>query len=366
MRRLLAIILLTSLTALAQDKLQILYIANGVNRGGKGGAITAYKINSDGKLNLVIGSPFDAGLIPYSLATDDGQHLFLANPALDDNNLRVYPIRRDTGRLEVEHTSTFEGSNYEAERNCCPGPILEDRAGHFVYVGNTGDKTISVYELTPGSLALTQVSKVNTRPGHFPVVLVWGPKQESIFAFTDPGLAVSFLHIYRRDPKSGALTEAEGSPMQIPNLIHIATTDKQLFALTAAPQGSQLHIFDIKPDATISSDDLPMQFRQKPSTFALDNDGKLLALVTTQQSTSNLFLYSADDPPALRRSTKLTCTRPCDITSIAFDSTGRFLYLADTANQTITGLNTSSLEPLPGSPWKSDFQPHSLLVVNPR
>jgi hypothetical protein len=59
------------------EQIEVLYIANGMNRSGKGGSITAYKINrADGSLTPVIGSPFDAGIIPYSLATDDGSHLY--------------------------------------------------------------------------------------------------------------------------------------------------------------------------------------------------------------------------------------------------------------------------------------------------
>src|SRR4051794_35280674 len=259
MRRLAAVILLLTFTAVAQNNLQILYIANGMNRGGKGGAITAYKIDREtGKLTPGIGSPFDAGLIPYSLATDNGKNLYLANPALDDNNLRVFPIRPDTGRLEVEHTSTFESSNYEAERNCCPGPMLADRAGRFAYVGNSSGKTISVYDIYPGSLALTQISKANTRPGHFPVELVWGPNQSSVFTFTDSGLAESLLHFYRRDPQKGSLTEAAGSPMAIPYVIQIAATDDRLLVLTTSSKTSQLLVYSIKNDATLSAAGSPL------------------------------------------------------------------------------------------------------------
>jgi len=366
MRRVVAFLLLACLAALAKNNLQILYIANGMNRGGKGGAITAYQIDSDGKLTPVIGSPFDAGLIPYNLTTDDGHRLYLANPELDDNNLRVYPVRPDTGRLETEHASTFETSNYEGERNCCPGPMLVDKSGRFAYVGNTDANTISVYEITPGSLALTQASKASTRPGHFPVALAWGPKQESIFAFTDTGLDVSLLHIYRRDVQNGSLKDAPYSPMNIPNIIQIAATDKQLFVLTTDPHNSQLLIYDVSSDAKLSPSGMPMQITQKPSAFALDGAGKTLALAATQGGTSRVFLYSLGDPPSLQRSTKLVCTKPCSVTSMTFDATGNFLYLSDTANETISGLDASRLTDLPGSPWKSSFQPHSLLTVQLR
>lgn len=367
MRAFVAFLVLSCLTAFAKDNSQFLYIANGTNRGGKGGTITAYKIDGpSGKLTPVIGSPFDSGLIPYSLATDNGSHLYLANPELDDNNLRVFPIRPSTGRLETEHASTFETANYEGERNCCPGPILADKTGHFVYVGNTDARTVSVYEVTPGTLALTQVSKVNTSPGHFPVALVWGPRQETLFAFTDPGLAVSQLHIYRRDAKNGSLTEAPGSPRQIPNLIQVAATDKQLFALTTAPRSSQLLIYDINSDGTISGEGFPVQISQKPSAFAIDPKGENLVLATNQGKATNLFLYTLADTPAFSRSTKLACAKSCSITSMSFDSTGKYVYVADTANETVTGLDAASLTELPGSPWKSSFQPHSLLVVASR
>src|SRR3954471_8900143 len=375
MRRLAAVILLLTFTAVAQNSLQILYIANGMNRGGKGGAITAYKIDREtGKLTPVIGSPFDAGLIPYSLATDNGKNLYLANPALDDNNLRVFPIRADTGRLETEHTSTFEGSNYEAERNCCPGPMLADRSGRFAYVGNTSDKTISVYDIFPGSLALTQLSKVNTRPGHFPVELVWGPNQGTIFAFPDLGLAESRLHIYRRDPQKGSLTEAAGSRMRIPYIIQLAATEDRLLVLTTSPTSSQLNIFSIALDAKLTAGSpLQLPANAKPSTLAVDPSNKFVVLAATQKDGStrlSLYALAAGKPPSLASTTSLSCPKPCTVTSVTFDIGGKFLYVADNANEQIIVFSFNaadpSLKPIPGSPWKSNFQPHSLLVIEPK
>ncbi len=368
MRRVAALLLLllpllVSLTAASQQRPEALYIANGMNRSGKGGAITAYKIDPEsGKLSPVIGSPFDAGLIPYGLATDDGSHLYLANPALDDNNLRTYPIRPDTGRLEVEHTSTFESSNYEAERNCCPGPMLADRAGRFVYVGNTSGKEISVNEVSPDMLALTQVSKAYTRPGHFPVAIIWGPKQESLFAFTDAGLSVSLLHIYRRDPQKGSLIEAKGSPLQVPNLIQITASDSQLFALTKTPKSSQIIVYDVHPDLTLTPSGSPVLIEGNADKFALDRANKLLAVASEGQATV-VTLFAAEGSLRKLQSIKLGCLKACSVTSIAFNATGKFLYLADGKNENIVGLNVSSLQPISGSPWKSNFQPHSLLVV---
>jgi DNA-binding beta-propeller fold protein YncE len=376
MRRFAAFLLvLVTIAGLAEEKLEVLYIANGMNRAGKGGLITAYRIDrTTGSLSAVIGSPFDAGLIPYGLATDNGKNLYLANPALDDNNLRVFPIRADTGRLETEHTSTFEGSNYEAERNCCPGPMLADRSGRFAYVGNTSDKTISVYDIFPGSLALTQLSKVNTRPGHFPVELVWGPNQGTLFAFTDAGLAESLLHIYRRDPQKGSLTEATGSPMRIPYIIQLAATDDQLLVLTTSPTSSQLKMFSIAADATLTAaSPLQLPANEKPFRLAVDPANKFVALAAANKegnTTLSLYALGIGKPPSLASTTTLSCLKACTITSLTFDVTGKFLYVADTANEQLIGFSFSTaditLKPIPGSPWKSNFQPHSLLAVAPK
>jgi 6-phosphogluconolactonase (cycloisomerase 2 family) len=377
MRRLAAFLLLFALTALAQNKLQILYIANGMNRGGKGGAITAYKIASNGKLTPVIGSPFDAAIIPYGISTDNGKHLYVANPAIDDNNLRVYPIRPDTGRLEFEHLSTFAGTSYEAERNCCPGPMIADHDGRFVYVGNTSDKTIAVYDVFPGSLALTQISKANTAPGHFPVDLVWGPRQLSLFTFTDSGLEESLLQVYRRNPQKGLLTEASGSPLKVPYLIQIAVTDRLLIALTTSPAESQLNVYAISNGTALSpvvGSPFPLPPKQRPFTMTVHPSNQWLALANANppKNSTNVSLYrlQSNQAPSLAKAVDIPCTKPCSITSMTFDLTGKFLYIADTANEQVIGFEFSpadgSLRPISGSPWKSNFQPHSLLAVEPR
>jgi 6-phosphogluconolactonase (cycloisomerase 2 family) len=380
-RRLFGIIVLAvvAATALAQSSapLEILYIANGMNRAGKGGSITAFQIDrATGTLKPVIGSPFDSGIIPDSLATDNGSHLFLANPVLDDDNLRVYPIRPETGRLEFEHISTFEGSNYEAERGCCPGPIAVDSNGRFAYIGNATNKTVTVFDVFPASLALTRLSTAYTRPGHFPVQLVWGPNQSILFARTDTGLAQSLLHIYRRDPQKGSLSEATGSPMQIPYLIQAATVPerRQLLALTSSPTSSALLLYSINDDATLtpaSAPPIPLDASLKPVALAVHSSGQWISVAARDKSTSvpAIYIYSLASAKPIA-ATPLPCENSCKITSLTFDATGKFLYVAEASHSQLFGLSydsdKQSLKPISGSPWNSGDQPHSLLVVEPR
>lgn len=378
MRRLAAVVCFLACTTagFAAEKLEVLYIANGMNRAGKGGAITAFQINRDnGSLTRVIGSPFGAAIIPYGLATDDGRHLFVAHPALDDDNLRVYPIRPETGRLEFEHISTFDGPNYEAERGCCPGPMLADRSGRFVYVGNTGNKTVSVFDVFPGSLALTQVSTANTRPGHFPFQLVWGYEQSILFALTDKGIAESLVHVYRRDRQKGTLTEVPSSPLRIPNLVHANWSDKlnRFVALTAG-KSAELQIYSISPTGELnrSPDSLPLN--DNPITFSISSSGEwaAIAIAPSLQSDATVSIYSLPPgkAPAPLASTVLPCGKLCNLTSLTFDASDRFLYVADAAQNRLFGYSfdpgTAKLQLIPGSPWDSNFQPHSLLVVEPR
>jgi 6-phosphogluconolactonase (cycloisomerase 2 family) len=375
----LACLFILATTAVAAEKIEILYIANGMNRSGKGGAITAFRINrNNGSLTPVLGSPFDAAVIPYSLTTDNGTHLYLANPALDDDNLRVYPIRPDTGRLEFEHVSTFEGSNYEGETNCCPGPILADVSGHFAYVGNTANKTISTFEIFPGSLALTRSSTAYTRPGHFPVDLVWGPQQSTIFALTDPGLAISLVHVYWREPSKGDLKEAADSPWRIANLMQATSIaqHKLFIALTRTPTSSELKLFSIGEEGkltAVSGSPFRLESAGRAITLTAHPTGDWIAVIlASNDGTPSVFIYKLSSDPRISTVTSLPlpCPKDCQITSATFDASGNFLYLADASQNRLIGLSfdpaNNALQPIPGSPWNAGDQPHSLLVVEPR
>ncbi len=382
MRRCFGILLLVLAAAISSAQstsIEILYIANGMNRSGKGGAITAYRIDRNtGALTPVIGSPFSAAIIPYALATDNGKNLYATHPALDDDNLRVYPIRPDTGRLEFEHTSTFEGSNYEMERNCCPGPIVVDRQGRFAHIGNVSGRTISTYEIFPGSLAMTRTSTATTRPGHFPVEIVWGPDQSSIFARTDTGLPISLLHAFTREAQKGALKEATGSPLRVPNLIQIATAEKRklLLAISTTASTSQLNVFSIGPDAVLTPVlGTPFTLASPASAFTVHPSGDFLAITSTTKpdNLASLSLYKLSSENRLTAplsSLPLPCAKDCKITSLTFDLSGKFLYLADDSRDQLLGFSFDAAKPslkaIPGSPWNSGFQPHSLFLLEPR
>jgi 6-phosphogluconolactonase (cycloisomerase 2 family) len=225
---------------------------------------------------------------------------------------------------------------------------------------------------------VTLSSTVNTRPGHFPVDLVWGPGQSTVFALTDTGLDVSLIHIYVRDPKKGNLTEAADSPLYLPNVVQTASlaTRRLLLALTESPITSELNIYSVSGDGKltpVAGSPYRFQSSARATAFAVHPEGKWIAAVSTPGNTGaviSIYRFTSDNRISGATSLLLPCAQTCKVTSLTFDASGKFLYLSDAAQNHIIGLafdpEKAALKPISGSPWSTGDQPHSLLVVEPR
>src|SRR6516225_5280075 len=109
----------------APSRAQFAYVAN-----ADSGDISAYSIDSNGSLTPVPGSPFAAGIEPFSVSVD-----FIARFAYATNfsgsNVSAYRISSN-GALTPVSGSPFE-------TGAGPISVAADPMGRFVYVANSGD-----------------------------------------------------------------------------------------------------------------------------------------------------------------------------------------------------------------------------------
>ena len=135
---------------------QFIYVTN----GGGSNDVSAYRITSEGNLLQIGGSPFSAGNLPTSVATDPNHRFaFVVNEG--SNNISAYAIGAK-GEL-----SPVPGSPFEAGTN--PHEVAVDPQGRFAYVVNAVDNNVSAYRIDATSGALTPVAGSPFPAGSFRV-----------------------------------------------------------------------------------------------------------------------------------------------------------------------------------------------------
>jgi 6-phosphogluconolactonase len=128
------------------------------------GTVSGYRIDcKTGALTLVSGSPFQAGIIPFSVAIDPAaEFTYVANS--DDNTISGYRIDRKTGAL-----TPVPGSPFATEMG--PIGLAVDPRAPFVYVANIGSNTVSIYSINRETGALTLAGSLATGNEPFSVAI---------------------------------------------------------------------------------------------------------------------------------------------------------------------------------------------------
>jgi 6-phosphogluconolactonase len=111
---------LGSLLLVAPGRSQFLYVAN----GGGSNNVSAYKIDSQGTLIPLPGSPFKAGNLPSSAVTANGDFAYVVNES--SSNVTAYKIDSD-GTLAAVSGSPFPVGND-------PHQLVVDPTDKFAYV----------------------------------------------------------------------------------------------------------------------------------------------------------------------------------------------------------------------------------------
>jgi 6-phosphogluconolactonase len=357
----------TGTTSTSHSSAEYLYSANGLTPAAGSGSISAFQISaSTGSLTAVPGSPFDSGLRPYNLATDLGRNLYLAN-VTDEMNLRVLPIAAATGALASPHISEFAGATYEDEASCCAGPVAVDKGGRFFYVGNTENNTVDAYAIDPTTKALAQFGSVRLLEGHFPSQLVFDADQKFLFVLTDAGAPTSLLYVFWRESYQGDLTLAAGPySFSVASQIAVSADNRFVYVAENVTNAAVLHVLAIEADGSLKeASSATAAFGAQ--AMAVDPLGRRIAVAGN--NFVELFEVNVDGS-LTTLGHGATIGEGWTFPSLAFDVTGQFLYLNSDVSDKILGFrvdeSTKSLFGIPGSPWATGQQPHSLLVVVPK
>ena len=176
------------------------YVANCGNlcNGTFPGNVSAYTIGTTGALTEVVGSPFAAGINPYSVAVDPtGRFAYVANDG--SNNVSAFTIDGVTGALAEIAGSPF------STRGAFPESVAVDSTGRFAYVASEFHSNVTAYTIDGTTGALTQIAgspfSTGTRTSPFSVTV--DPTGQ--FAYT-ANRSTDYVTGFTIDGATGALT----------------------------------------------------------------------------------------------------------------------------------------------------------------
>lgn len=190
-------LIVTSFGTSSANITNFVYVANGTL-----GTISGFKINADGSLTELAGSPFAAGTNISALAQRLGGGILLASDA-GANKVLGFTFQ-DTGAL-----TSFTGTGIAAGTQ--PGRILFG-FGDFVYVANQGSNNVSAYQFNFAATTLTPISGSPFSAGANPVALGFTLSNQLYVA----NAGSSDISAFTMDSNSGALTPISGSPFHVP------------------------------------------------------------------------------------------------------------------------------------------------------
>lgn len=162
------------------------------------GYVFAFAVGSGGVLTPVAGSPFAAGVLPSSIASDStGSYLYATD--YSRNLIMGYTVSASTGALTPMTSGPFKTGT-------APSAIAVNQTFKFAYVTNSTDSTVTAYSMNNG--ALTPVGTYAT--GLQPVAMGIDPSTAHfVYTVNFLGDTVSGFLMSQTD---GTLLQTQGSP----------------------------------------------------------------------------------------------------------------------------------------------------------
>lgn len=376
MRKLLATAILTMVlgmfgASLPAQNAPAVYLFLLEGRGEPVGTIHVFSVNTAmGALTEVPGSPFNAGLIPQSMALDPtGRFLYVANQ--ESTDVTAFSINGSTGALtELPGSPVSIGSP--------PVALAVDPTGNFLYVSASGAQGQAIFEfaIDPVAGVLTP-GQSSPQAGLFATSITFGPLGEYVYLSTgapdqgssnpiticamdfasgtltpigtsqpaaggsstatvSPGgnflfsvdSVTSSLDAFAISSGGASLTEITASPYSVPF---------NPYSLVVHPSGNFLYV--VNENQPYQTNDQPSQYDGSISAFTIDPGSGALTAVTGSP-------FGAGINPL----------------AVVVDPTGSFAYTTSTVySQGYTGAaqilgysispSTGALTPFPGAPW---------------
>lgn len=285
------------------------------------GTISEYAIDSGGKLTEIKGSPFSISANATALQmTPNGKFLYAMDPA--KNTIVELSIDSTTGVLTTVGTQTTTAT---------PSSLAVDTGGKFLYVGNSGASSISVYAIgTDGKLTEAAFSPVAVNGPVNSVVV--SPKGGFLFAAVP---STGSVYEFTLNTTTGALTPNAGSPISIgthPRYVAVASDETYIIDID---QSSLLYRANMDSTGALTTAPFsPFNANTDPA-YATSNGGYLYVMSGTGKVITSLNFQTSGAP--FQVSTVLLGNGPH-----AMAISGTYLYAVNGGDNTVSQFSLSA------------------------
>ncbi len=327
--------------------------------------VGAYTVNEKtGALTQVSGSPFTAGSCPFGVTADpSGNYLYVTNLCTGQDPVYVFSIDQTTGALTAVLTEGLVGQAGGGLVSFTTSSAPVKYTPTFAYITNSGNNSITEYNITGGGLTQLKGSPITDTNG--PQASVATPDDEFFYTGNTNG-SISEYSI----GKTGALKKLTGSPITgltnpvalAARIVDTVSCGPYNWVYAADPTANVLDVYNFDPTtgALTPSDTGQGTGGNGPDAIAVDPFGAFTLLVNTGSDD-----FYIGQPCVGFLSSVGTGTSPV---AMLIDPSNQFVYVANSGDGTVSGyaltLASPYLTPLSGSPWTVGTTP-SALVTDP-
>jgi 6-phosphogluconolactonase (cycloisomerase 2 family) len=347
-----------------------LYTANAA-----GNTSTVSALASDatsGQITPIAGSPYgDSGSGALALAKAPlGGPLYIANNF--SGNISAFAVDPLTGKLSV-----IVGSPFPAEAGM--DSIAIDPSGTFLYSVSGDSANLWAYSISNGALApLGNIPMLISASANGSSSVVMDPSGKYLYVTSQNSLATN-IYGFSRDANTGALTALSGFPMMIDGFANKSTFDPSgKFLLVTGTDifgalgGIDIFSLNTASGALTLTAGSPVQVGADPAAIVFDPLGKYVYVPNTADETISGFTFDSTAGTLMPISGspfpsggKGTINGPL---GIAVDTTEQFMFVCNASNDiSVFSLNstTGALMPIAGSPFPSGGNGPSAIVFVP-
>ncbi len=374
-------------------------------------SISTFQINPEtGGLTMVEGSPFFTGFNPYRLAVDPaGRFLYVTQ--FSSSEVAVHAIEGDTGKLSIIDGSPFSTGGL--------GPVAVNFSsdGEQLYVPNYESNDISLFDVNKASGALHLREVVKTRSGPWFVALskpMPAPEKGGgslLLAQGDGGMVRLRVSGKKVQPQEGvghtvdviemarmpggnfvyALDKTKGEIITFrltsekglltPVKDGVVATGRQPSDMTVDVNGWYLYVTNASDNNMIvyyldPQTGIPRRAHKSPFiltgrnplSVVLDSAARYAFVLNGDDDSVSVYSYMNSVTPLIFESRGAGSPFPLrkGAASLVVEPTGRFAYVANGADRTISAFRvhhqTGALAELPGSPFVVHGQPLEVIA----
>jgi len=283
-----------SFEALHQNH-KYIYSVNEINNfeGKKTGAVSAFEIESDGKLKLINQLP-SAGTGPTHISIDPtGKAILVANYA--GGSVASFKVKEDGSLEGPTSVDQHRGKGIDRSRQDAPHAhsIYPDPDNRFVLSCDLGLDKVFIYEFDPSAATIAYHDAAEVEPGSGPRHLAFSPQHHDVYVLNEIACTVTAFHY---DGQKGALEKFQtistlpdgfkGNKSTAEIFVH--PNGKFVYASNRGDANS-ITVFSIGDEGKLSVVDRTSKQGKTTRGFGIDPTGNWLIAGNQDSSTVSVF-----------------------------------------------------------------------------